>query len=83
MEAKRSFDLVGKDFPRSDAVARVTGREVYTVDVSLPRMLHGRILSSPYAHANATRFSSMTGRNTSFVSSPTSNVTTNGKFALS
>ena len=30
MEAKRSFDLVGKDFPRSDAVARVTGREHYT-----------------------------------------------------
>jgi len=30
MEAKRSFSLVGKDFPRKDAVARVTGRERYT-----------------------------------------------------
>ncbi|MFC2105748.1 xanthine dehydrogenase family protein molybdopterin-binding subunit [Candidatus Bipolaricaulota bacterium] len=52
MEPKKQFDLIGKSFPRKDSVARVTGREVYTVDISLPRMLHGRILSSPYAHAN-------------------------------
>ena len=51
-EMKRlDFELVGKSFPRSDGVARVTGAEKYTVDVSLPRMLHGRIVSSPYAHA--------------------------------
>ncbi|RLC77397.1 MAG: xanthine dehydrogenase family protein molybdopterin-binding subunit, partial [Chloroflexi bacterium] len=37
--------------PRKDGVARVTGREKYTTDISLPGMLHGRILSSPYAHA--------------------------------
>jgi len=46
------FAIVGKSYPRSDGIARVTGREQYTVDISLPRMLHGRILSSPYAHAN-------------------------------
>ena len=45
------FTVVGKQYPRSDGIARVTGREQYTVDISLPRMLHGRILSSPYAHA--------------------------------
>ena len=43
--------IVGRQFPRKDAIARVTGSERYTVDISLPRMLHGRILSSPYAHA--------------------------------
>ncbi len=43
--------IVGREFPRKDAVARVTGAERYTVDIALPRMLHGRILSSPYAHA--------------------------------
>ena len=43
--------IVGQKFPRKDAVARVTGTDRYTVDVVLPRMLHGRILSSPYAHA--------------------------------
>ncbi|MEI6171327.1 MAG: xanthine dehydrogenase family protein molybdopterin-binding subunit, partial [bacterium] len=44
-------ELVGHDYRRKDGVARVTGAERYSVDVSLPRMLHGRILGSPYAHA--------------------------------
>ena len=43
--------LVGQSFARKDSVARVTGQEKYTVDLTLPRMMHGRILSSPYAHA--------------------------------
>jgi len=51
VSTKRAFDVVGQAFPRKDAVARVTGQERYTVDLSLPRMMHGRILSSPYAHA--------------------------------
>jgi len=51
MAEKREFQLLARDFPRKDAIARVTGREIYSVDVSLPRMLHGRILGSPYAHA--------------------------------
>ena len=45
------FHLLGTDTPRKDGVARVTGREKYTVDISLPGMWHGRILASPYAHA--------------------------------
>ncbi|MFQ6099812.1 MAG: xanthine dehydrogenase family protein molybdopterin-binding subunit [Anaerolineae bacterium] len=45
------FSVLGRTTPRKDGVARVTGREKYTVDISLPNMLHGRILSSPYAHA--------------------------------
>ena len=48
---ERGHLIVGQDFPRKDAVARVTGAERYTVDLSLPRMMHARILSSPYAHA--------------------------------
>jgi len=48
---QRSFNIVGKVTPRKDGVARVTGRERYPSDVILPRMLYGRILSSPYAHA--------------------------------
>ncbi len=46
-----NFHTVGKSAPRKDGIARVTGQERYTVDVTLPHMLHGRILSSPYAHA--------------------------------
>ena len=52
MTSKSDFSIIGQSFPRKDSVARVTGQERYTVDVSLPRMLHGRILSSPHAHAN-------------------------------
>ncbi|MFC2030188.1 xanthine dehydrogenase family protein molybdopterin-binding subunit [Chloroflexota bacterium] len=47
----RDFDVIGRAARRKDGAARVTGREKYTPDLSLPRMLHGRILSSPYAHA--------------------------------
>ena len=48
---QREFKIVGKVTPRKDGIARVTGREEYTVDIRLPRMLHGRIVASPYAHA--------------------------------
>ncbi|MBN1177961.1 MAG: molybdopterin-dependent oxidoreductase [Anaerolineae bacterium] len=48
------FNILGKVAPRKDGVARVTGKEQYTVDVTLPHMLHGRVLSSPYAHARIT-----------------------------
>jgi xanthine dehydrogenase molybdenum-binding subunit len=49
--AHKDLKIVGRVTPRKDGFARVTGQELYTVDLSLPRMLHGRILSSPYAHA--------------------------------
>jgi CO/xanthine dehydrogenase Mo-binding subunit len=42
---------VGKPAPRIDGAAKVTGRAQYTDDVKLPRMLHAKVLSSPYAHA--------------------------------
>ena len=48
---RQKFNVLGKVTPRKDGVARVTGQERYSVDISLPHMLHGRILSSPYAHA--------------------------------
>ncbi len=48
---QREFKIVGKVTPRKDGIARVTGRELYTVDINLPRMLHGRVVGSPYAHA--------------------------------
>jgi xanthine dehydrogenase molybdenum-binding subunit len=51
----QEFNVLGKVTRRKDGVARVTGQERYTPDISLPRMLHGRILSSPYAHARIKR----------------------------
>ena len=48
---KPEFKIIGKVAPRKDGVARVTGQERYTVDISLPRMLHARTVASPFAHA--------------------------------
>jgi xanthine dehydrogenase molybdenum-binding subunit len=48
---QHKFHVLGKVTRRKDGIARVTGQERYCTDIVLPRMLHGRILSSPYAHA--------------------------------
>ena len=48
---KNQHEIIGKVTPRKDGVARVTGQEKYPSDISLPRMLYGRVVASPYAHA--------------------------------
>ncbi len=47
----KRFNIVGKDIPRADGRAKVTGTAIYTDDIKLPGMLYGRILRSPLAHA--------------------------------
>lgn len=47
----KEFSIVGKDIPRSDAAAKARGAAIYTDDMKLPGMLHGRILRSPLPHA--------------------------------
>src|SRR5579875_1929472 len=42
---------VGKSIPRIDAPDKVTGRARYAGDVTLPGLLHARLVLSPYAHA--------------------------------
>ncbi len=49
------FTSVGASIPRLDAVDKVTGRALYTADISLPRMVHGKILGSPIAHGRIRR----------------------------
>lgn len=43
--------VVGKPTPRLDGRLKVTGAARYTADVSLPGMLHGRLVRSRHAHA--------------------------------
>ncbi len=43
--------LVGKRVPRIDSGAKATGEAQFTADLTLPRMLYGKILRSPYPHA--------------------------------
>ncbi|MFC1970801.1 xanthine dehydrogenase family protein molybdopterin-binding subunit [Chloroflexota bacterium] len=45
------FLIIGKSIPKVDALDKVTGQAEYTSDVKLHRMLHAKILRSPYAHA--------------------------------
>src|SRR5262245_10363554 len=42
---------VGQPISMIDSQQRVTGGIVYTLNFELPRMLYGRILRSPHAHA--------------------------------
>jgi 4-hydroxybenzoyl-CoA reductase subunit alpha len=45
------YRYIGASLPKVDAYAKVTGRALYADDIMLPRMLYGRLLRSPHAHA--------------------------------
>jgi len=47
----KDYTIVGQNFPRIDAIAKVTGEARYTCDLKFPGMLWGKILRSPYPHA--------------------------------
>lgn len=47
----RSLAVVGKSLTRLGALEKVTGRSQYTGDLTLPGMLHAKILRSPHPHA--------------------------------
>lgn len=55
MKSAQQYNVVGHAEPRSDGAEKVTGKAIYTVDVTLPGMAHGKILRSPYPHARVTR----------------------------
>src|ERR1043165_8801803 len=45
------FSIIGKPIAMIDAASKTTGSGKYTDDLSLPGMLIGKILHSPYPHA--------------------------------
>ena len=45
------FSILGKRTPREESVPKVKGEGKYTVDITLPEMLYGKVLTSPHAHA--------------------------------
>ena len=47
----QEFNVVGTRPIRHDGNDKVTGRARYSADMSLPRMLVGKVLRSPHAHA--------------------------------
>jgi len=47
----KKYTVINTPIHNIDGIAKVTGRAQYTFDISLPGMLHGKILRSPYSHA--------------------------------
>ena len=47
----KESSLIGKRIPRIDSMAKATGEAKFTADLTPPRMLYGKILRSPHAHA--------------------------------
>src|SRR2546421_6996413 len=50
-----NFSIIGKPIAMVDAAEKTTGAGKYTDDLSLPGMLVGKILHSPYPHARIRR----------------------------
>ncbi len=50
-ETSHRYKYIGAPLPKVDGYAKVTGRALYADDIMLPRMLYGRLLRSPHAHA--------------------------------
>jgi len=55
MKSAHAYHVVGRAGYRTDGEDKVSGKAIYTVDVRVPGMIHGKILRSPYAHARLTR----------------------------
>src|SRR4029077_16472613 len=49
------FSIIGKPIAMVDAAGKTTGAGKYTDDLSVPGMLVGRILHSPFPHARIKR----------------------------
>ena len=50
-DSNKPYKVLGTRPIRHDGVDKVTGRALYTNDIQLPGMIHGKLLRSPHAHA--------------------------------
>ncbi len=50
-DTQREFQVLGKPTPKKDAPQKAAGRAEYADDISMPGMLHGKLLRSPHPHA--------------------------------
>ncbi len=53
--ADSGLAVIGRRQPRLDGFEKVSGRALYTDDIVLPGMLHGRVLRSPHPRARILR----------------------------
>lgn len=57
-----NYRFIGSPEPRLDTIGKVTGETLYTDDLRFPRMLHAKVLRSPYAHARIVRIDTSKAR---------------------
>ena len=50
-EPSDGFLVLGSRGRKADSIEKAVGTAIYTDDIQLPRMAHGKILRSPHAHA--------------------------------
>ena len=55
MPSTTEYTTLGKPVPRIDAAEMVSGEAMYPDDLTVPGMVYGKILRSPYAHARIVR----------------------------
>ncbi len=51
----KPFSVLGKPTPREDALFKVTGKMDYLADMTMPGMLFGKLVRSPYPNARVVR----------------------------
>ena len=51
MPQQETFEVIGKPYPKKDARIKVTGECKFGADITVPGMLHGKLLRSPHPHA--------------------------------
>jgi xanthine dehydrogenase molybdenum-binding subunit len=48
---KREYSTIGKNVKKLDGIEKAMGKATFTTDMTLPKMLYGKVLRSPHAHA--------------------------------
>src|SRR6476469_8832656 len=48
---KKKYSVLGQRPVRHDGADKVTGKAIYTADLTLPNMMHGKIVRRPHPHA--------------------------------
>src|SRR6185295_5060475 len=48
---KKQYSVLGQRPIRHDGADKVTGKAIYTADLTLPNLAHGKLVRSPHAHA--------------------------------
>src|SRR3954453_303211 len=51
---KQEYQVLGRRPVRHDGADKVTGKAIYTADLQLPNMAHGKLVRSPHGHARIT-----------------------------